>query len=757
MAYTRVRVPGWSNKKSMKLYPADIYTKNDRGNITVWISENAITINCGVSEEMLRTTCRKRYNKKVPDSFLKDFRTGVRQLLPDTGTGWRYGRVNGQYYYCLDNIPPRYRSLLPPREELIDMAQQHGVNSANSIREQFANHLRSSWQEYIDQEDIPYYMYQSGFNISLTDANEMATGRAWLEMTAHYEDSRKYQEHGIRFEADFFDIAVSVMPNLTGNSLNTAESLRKKIHYYRNSQDKRSFMISGKLGNDNRRIVGIYPVVSPETGEIFNFDIHEALIYELWMNPGSPGKKLKVDVAAEYEQQIEQYGFSPVSSRTVAHYLNRFSNRALMSLERDGRDYFTDTYKPYILQHKLKMALTMWAADYSGSKLYYKANEAKWVNGKRQKSTVTKARSWYLFRVFDVASGCVKGWSVCNSGEDWKQVAEGLSMAVNNSDGRAACELVTDNGPAFTQKENAMKLALLFKKHRRIEPGNKQSNPAELFIHLQSQKARQFDNWMKSSFYATGIDNMANPDYLDINKLPTREEALEQISELIEQWNNTARKDGIIPSEFSTNPENFNPKAGKVDDRVMRYVFGYETRVRLSRTRGNLILNKTSEVGSMDYKFQIKNWETSIELIDNALGGSSDLNVKVHWNEKGADIYSLEGRYIISADPAGLAHKSEFEADIHSWENLEEQTAAKKRFERTAREFQENVSAAREALEEPVNPDELTYVQRASLNKGKAKEENNAIMQAVYAINKKAHQQNNNDDEPFVDDVLNDF
>lgn len=737
----------------MHLSPGDIYIKNDRGEITPWISEHAIVSYCEIKDaNYFRQAARNRYNKGISTSFLEDFRKGKRQLLPDTGSSWRYGRVYGQYYYCFDNIPSKYQSKLGTRDQVLAIAEAPITKTANHLREQFSAHMRHQAEDYIDNSDIEYYMYQCGFNLALGMSADLASARGWMEMISHYEEGHIYKEHGIRFEQDFYELAVNAMPSVAFNNLSTPGSLRKKIHYYRQSEDKRQFMLSGKLGNDNRRVIGIYPIVSQETGEIFKFDIHEALIYELWMNPGQPGKKLKADVYEEYEEQILDYGLSPVSKRTVSFYLNRFSSRARMSLERDGRDHFNDNYKPYIVQHKLRYALTMWAGDFSGSKLYYRTKEDKWVNGKRQKGSVWKAKSWYLFRVFDVATGCVVGWSVCKSGEDFEQVSQGVRQAVEACGGRAACEFVTDHGPAFTRKENAEKLSLLFKKHRKIQVGNKQANPAEMYIHLQSQKARQFDNWMKSSFYSTHIDNQANPDYMDINNLPTESEALEQIGQLIEQWNNTPAKDGTVPADFTSNLENHNPQAPAVDHVKKRFIFGHETRTRLARSRGVLIVSNGKGQYREDYKFQIPHWEVAIDHIDQSLGGDPDLQVVVHWDESGADLYTPGGRFILSADPVKHAHKSEFESTPESFENLEEQTAIKKRFERVSKEYNEEVQEALSAAK----VDEMTYNQRAALNNGKAKDEHNEIMQAVYQVNKDFRPPDEENEE-FTGDVLDDI
>jgi hypothetical protein len=738
----------------MNLHPGDIYIKNDKGSVSVWISECATIAESNIADHSYLRIARHRYAKTIPQSVMKEFQSGTRQLLPDNGTGWRYGRVNGQYYYCLDNIPPKYRLHLPTREELLTLAEGGTIATANLTRENFARFLKESVSDYINQEDIHYYMYEAEYKLPLSLAVELTQARGWLEMIWRFEDDKVYLQHGIRFEQDFYEVAAETMPKFYGNKLTTAESLRIKVLLYGKHDKSRDFVIPHKLGNNNRRVVGIDQIVSRDTGEIFDFDYHEALIYELWMNPFHSGKRLKTDIYDLYASEIEQYGYSPVKERTVCFYLNRFSTRALMAKERHGKDYFNDKYMPYIVQKPLKQTLTMWAADFSGSKLYHRTYKDKWVNGKRQRERVAVAQSWYLFRVVDVASGCIAGWDVCKSGEDWQQIATGLKRAVESSGGYIACELVTDNGPAFTKKENRDKLSLLFEKHRCIRVGNKQANPAEQYVHFLSQKARAFDNWMRSSFAAKGIDNMANPDYVDINNLPSEDEAHEQIAQLINQWNATERKNHNIPNQYYNNPENRNPQAKKLEEKTARRVFGATTTSKLSRSRGILILSRGTGQFQEQFKFAIPSWETALVKIDKALHGSSDLEVKIHWDENSADIYTPSDEYILSAFPVTEAHKSEFESTEATSKALEDQTASKARFHRAADEFRDGVMAAREALREDVTPDELTYTQRAALNGGKAKDDHDKIMKAVYEINNKIKPM---DEDPIIGSVLNDF
>jgi hypothetical protein len=85
------------------------------GNVT-WISDQVLTKYCGINPQYLGTTARPRYKQSLPAGQLPN-------PTPDTGAAWRFAKFNGSYYYDLNRIPDkepaRYRSMIPPIEELL--------------------------------------------------------------------------------------------------------------------------------------------------------------------------------------------------------------------------------------------------------------------------------------------------------------------------------------------------------------------------------------------------------------------------------------------------------------------------------------------------------------------------------------------------------------------------------------------------------------------------------------------------------------
>lgn len=746
-----------------------IYIKNDRGSTSIWIPESVIVQYCDVDKEYLRTKARYMYSKSVPEIRLKELKTGIRKLLPDSGKSWRFGIVHRQNVYCYDNIPnraPKYlRSKLPSKKELVEMSKNsdqesddtfHEYCNSDSNKPNLINEALTLKLESVSlKEDINYYMYERDYTLSAPKALNYAKRKATLQVISDFEANKIYKEKGIRTEAEFFQIACSLT---AGYGLKTGGSLRKEIHYFNKSEDKREHVVSNKEGNQNARIIGLNKVISPETGEVFNIDIHEAIFYHAWLNPGHHGKLRKQHVYELYEKEIKRFGLVPLSQRTIEQYINKYSTKAKASLERDGQEYFTDKYLPQIKQFKPKYVGSLWAADFSGSKLYYKVQKKNRKTGKMK----WDKESFYLFRIVDAASGYIVGWSISNTkGENWATVRAGLRMAQENSNGYFARELVTDNAGVF--KSNQGKLRLLFDKPRAISKYHKRANIAETYVRLLNQQARHFDAFVgKTSFDATHIDNMANPDYISLEKLGTKEEVLGQLVALIDKWNNTERPDGTIPSEeFKNKPK--NPGLKKVEEQPLRYALGNTTKMAIGRQVGSVIVENEGQ----KFFFQIPDWAKSINKIDKMLGGCPDLKVLIHWDSTGADIHTPDDKYILSATKGTLSHPSEFEVTEESQAAFEEGKKEQARMQRDARDFADSVNAARQSLdfsdddieriadELSSSGDELSYSQRAVLNGGRAKDEHNAFKEK--ALSKKFFDIDDDEDFEINVDATNEY
>lgn len=731
----------------MKLLPSDIITRKEQGQDVIWISERLIEASA-------------TYHRKVRSQY-----NGKRQgdTTTDTGKSWRWAKFNGQYYYDYNRIPDRapsfYRSNLPVKENITKVANTSLRQSEADQEDLFLSEIASQVRQLVNSKDAHYFTFEAPVTFSPATAQHMAEARAWLNNMRNFFEKELYRNYSIK-AARFWELLSDHIRNLNIEVLkaNTPGSLRKKVLYEwpEGIDEQRAHLIGNRYGNQNARVVGASKVVNPETGEIMPFDIHEALIYHAWMNPGKASKlhkKGQESVYTWYAKECKEYGYDPVSESAVAFYLRRFPNRARMSLERDGSDHFNSTYKPYIPAYKPKYTGSVWVADFSGTKLLYRYSKQSWSKDGKRKVQKWVTGSGYLLRIVDSATDYIAGWHFVDSGEDLQSILIGMQKAIKANNGYAARELVTDNGPAFTSGEGKKRLAMLFEKHRCIQLGNKQANRAELYVRLLSDKARMFDNWSMLGFHSKGADNQANPDYMNMNELPTQGEVIMQIKDLIDSWNNSPRPDGTIPAEEFAKTERRNVELEPVTDHVHRYVFGSHSKYTLDRCRGFLQMRNGGHV----FEFQFPNWEQDAITIDNALYGSNRMEVKVIWDHTGADVYTPDEKYILTCQPFGKSHATFAEATDETNAALADLTANKERFESEAGKFRNEVLETVDAMSAYTGSGvpliaELTYMQRAALNGGRAKDEHNAV-QTSRKIESKKQAPASDIDQDFINQL----
>lgn len=708
----------------MELYSTDIRIIHD----TIWINQRLLYV-IGASDSYLRNK-RSDFKKSLSPSSIKKLKSKELNVMPATGASWRWSRWDKQYYYDFETIPDQtpvyYKSNLPTEQELYE-AEKTACKEVKTY-EEFDWRMEIEADKHYDNKDIERIAIDNKY---LTPAKAAEIVRARALCLAIMANESTYKELGFKRKSEFWAKSAAYVQerSLEGLKTKNPNSLRNKIAAFPTDKiEQFELLISGKYGNDNKRIVGKFPYIDQNTGEVFKFDIHEAVLFYLWMNPGKANKLNKtgeVGVYTKYQDRIKEYGLDPVASRTATHYLGKFSNRALMSLERDGSDYFNDKYTPYIPQFIPKHTGTVWVADFSGTKILYTEVREKWNTNTGRKQTKQVTKSHYMCRIHDVSTGALIGWSLTDrQGERWEDVQAALYMAMQNNHGHMAMELITDNGGVWTEKANSVKLSLLFKKHRVMQLGNKQSNKAEFYVKMLSNMAREFDNWSMLGFNSSHVDNQANPDYLKPKNIPTKSEAYAQVESLVNKWNDEARANGIIPMQDQKDISRLNPKLSKPEPSTVRYCFGWQTHTKIGRSRSILILDKYIDGSKQSYKFKIDNWEEVILELDHKEIQNINLDVKVCFDETAADIYTLDDILVLTANAVHLSHPSEFEATEDSKMALAGHTASKVSTKAAAENFTDEIQSIMESVDFDEVEEELTYLQRASLSGGKAKDDN---------------------------------
>ena len=670
----------------MNLQPTDIIIRKTDGTETLWLSQRLVMEVCGIDDEYLRLS-KVRYKKSVRSCDLAK----SKEFLPDSGKAWRWARTGNGFYYCLDNIPDRapkhYRSMFGTAEELKEALKGLENTSKKALNENIKDMIKQQVKALVNLDDARYYEYDAPVLFNPKKAKELARAKAWISYIKENYENGGYKNLGLLRKQDFLAVCTDILAEmqLEGLKVNNSAYLRRKTENFpADLLSQRDYLINERYDNDNARKVGKYPLVDTETGEIFKFDAHEAIMYNAYMNPfGSSKEAIRQLYVNIYSEAIREFGFVPIAYRTFCDHLTRFHKHMLMAKERHGKDYFRKQFLTYVPQKKLQYSHSLFAGDGSGTinyKYYGKKNELKTMK-------------LYVMLISDVASRKIVGWSVAEKGshkETPEMVREAVKMAVKNCNYQTMFEFISDNHGAFTDSNSEAFLGMVFNKVRTIEAGNSQANPAETEFRLFKQSLKGLSNYGSTSWNA-GIEGQSNPDYFNVKDLPTYEEAIEQFSEIVERWNAGKLRDGSTPNERF---EHKNPKCADIDSRIIRRIYGNHTQADISYMRGFVKVEKTRGYEYREsYLFEIPDyWGDGGEMIAKATGYKKNASVKIVWTEEMADLYTLDDKFIMSCPPAVLASSSHAEADEESLKALGHHQKRKEQMEYTADEFLNNLT-----------------------------------------------------------------
>lgn len=666
----------------MNLQQGDILLRKTSEGETLWLSERLVTEVCELNEPYLKIT-RHRYKSSVLPCFQDS------AILPDTGKGWRWARLNNRFYYAYANIPNRmpqcYRSKFGTEASLKEALKEQEGNFKLSLKEAAKRTIAKAVNAYETASDTLYYQFKASVLFPPQKARELAKAKAWCSYIRNQMATEGYKSLGLSLQQDFLLLCTEILQEqrLEGLKVSNAVYLRNKIIGFPSSETEQlEYLVNGRYGNDNACIVGKTELVDEETGQLFRFDAHQALMYYGYMNPGGSAKESRRQIYVDfYKPGIEELGYGPVAYRTFCKHLDGFDKDMLQNKERHGVDYHKKSTLAYIPTKPLQYAHSLFAGDGSGTVSY------QYYDGKK-----LKTKKLYVMLISDVASRKIVGWSVAPKGqssEDYGMLENAVKMAVNNCGRQTMFEFVSDNHPAFTSEESIELLNLVFNKVRTIEPGNSQANPAETAFRLFKQTLKKLYNFHASS-WNVGTEGQSNPDYFDIKSLPTYEDAVLQFRDLVKAWNESPLRDGVSPQKRF---ENKNPKCRHIDPRVLRKIYGNKTKIDLSYMRGFVRVSKTQGYEYReDYLFEIPDLEAGgAELLSRMTGHKSTVDVQVCWDENMADLYNMEGTYIMSCMPAELSSGSHAEATSESMKALGHHLRRKERITEAADAFREEI------------------------------------------------------------------
>ncbi|HRO75594.1 MAG TPA: transposase family protein [Crocinitomicaceae bacterium] len=621
-------------------------------------------------------------------------------------------RIGNKIYIAINSVPKKH--LLGNEDFFAQVCEVVYDSHVFKLRQDFHNACDYS-TELCNEA---WYEYKSGFKISREKAKEIDQyGNILLQVQKF-----PYWNYGVN-KGDFIQHALEIGRGLCKMFIfkNPKSLLNKLAKMPSDKEELKMWLIPKSYGNTSARIWGREEnkMVNTNTGEVAKIDIHERIAFFHWINIGKGNKLNKRQVYDYYKAEIESLGLQPVSLSTMKSYINK--RRMFLSLERDGESEFNDKYAPYVPAERLKYSGSQWNADYSGTKLGYWGKK----NGKPHVYTLQ------VLRIIDTATGYWLSYAIADKNESQETTIEGFKKAIEPLQ-KTAFELITDNGGSFTGSKVALRLSKLFVKHRKIQLGNKQANPAENFVRRVSELSREFDNWVQLGFVSSfkNSNSVANADYAKQGVLASKEDAIEQLEYLRERWND--EKDlRTKKTRYEAFIENQHPDLQELSKESRFFAFANHTEVNVAECRGIIAV----QLNYGEYKYQFDDFGSALETISKYCTDQK-MNVIVAYSAEEAHIYSTKGDYIMALKRAGLTHKSFAEKTWETEENLNTHLARKSHFKTNAKE-----------LTEQIGSDEYAYLFDVKVNnEGKKKQEQRAEHR-VNELTKSAKQKVNIEQE----------
>lgn len=237
---------------------------------------------------------------------------------------------------------------------------------------------------------------------------------------------------------------------------------------------------------------------------------------------------------------------------------------------------------------------------------------------------------------------------------------------------------------------------------------------------------------MGTSWDAKNIENQNNEDYVNMDEFPTYEEAIAQLEDKINEWNNEKTRTGISRSQLYA--ENIHPDCKEIDERVWRKLCGNYSTQEITRQRSTVTIEKQKVL----YKFNIPDFEVLGEIVQELLGYANKVETDVYWDEECADVYTKDGRYMFTCYTTPEATTSHAEATDEGMAAIGKGMIRKAKVHKKVNEFTEEVKTVAEAIYNEY-PERYGNVCRQTKHaKERSNEEREKALEAKAKQNRKA-------------------
>ncbi|WP_312395649.1 transposase [Chryseobacterium sp.] len=616
----------------MNFRQSDIIIRKSGDKQTVWLSQRLVMDVCDISDKMF-TVLRTRFKSSVQACYHHH------NILPDSGKGWRWAKMDAGFYYDLSRIPNRspqnYRELFGDSSELVRKYQDSINNSSTSDFETtFKRHLNAVYRTYLE-----FY----------SDANEVqkvALAKACSVIDFILDNKDSY-------------------PGTKNKLYKDLEPVLKKLdlqyipHHYLRLKEK----IEELFATDSLSIPDIIKL--PRAGNTNSMVFDDAEVLSWTMQLRNMPKNYSNDyIIRKIADMCEMTGKRMPSRRWFGQNIFELPSTKFLTSKRYGSSRKSHIHKSYIPGSNALYAGDCWEMDATRvnitSHIVEVTNEETGKKSKVEKFLMVVA-------IRDVHSGDILGYSFDHA-ENRMVYSNAIAMAVQKT-GYLPYEILTDRFPGHNTAEIQELFSRLEDLGVRIELTHKANNKAgveRFFRTLQQVTMPDSDHFYGDGIQSRGLSAFRSPEYLVQIKKESKKagfdmyKAVEESTFIIESFRDTmyskySRKHSKLhKSPRQIHQESEKPHVTEVSEATISMLFGLKKTVQI-RNNGQIATEiygvKMHYFISPAYYDIIKNYHTESVVLSYDI---ENLDVVFLWRKNGNLLISLcEAEYFVPAKTKG--------------------------------------------------------------------------------------------------------
>lgn len=603
----------------MNFRQGDIITRNTGDKQTVWLSQRLVIDVCGISEEY-SWKVRSKYKNTVQKCYHHH------NILPDSGKGWRWAKMDAGFYYDLSRIPNRapknYRECFGDASELVKKYNDSLNNaSASDLETSFKRHLNNVYRTYLE-----FY----------TEANEV-------------------QKVALAKACSVIDFILDIKDSYPGtkNKLyKDLEPLLKKLdlqyipHHYLRLKEK----IDELFATESLSIPDIIKL--PRAGNTNSMVFDDAEVISWCLQLRSMPKNYSNDyIIRKIADMCEMTGKRMPSRRWFGQNIFELPGTKFLTSKRYGSSRKSHIHRSYIPGSNALFAGDCWEID--ATRVNITSHEYETTDEKTGKKS--KADKFLMVvAIRDNHSGDIIGYSFDHS-ENRRVYTDALAMAVKNT-GYLPYEIITDRFPGHNTPEVIELLERmqdLGVKMQITHDPNGKAGVERFFRTLQQVTMPDSDHFYGDGIQSRGLSAFRSPEYIAQIVKDSKKagfdmfKAVEESTFIIESFRNTiysrySRKHKTLnKSPRQLHQESEKPHVTKVSEATISMLFGLKKTVQI-RNNGQIATEiygvKMHYFISPAYYDIIKNYHTESVILSYDI---ENLDVVYLWKSHGNLLSSL--------------------------------------------------------------------------------------------------------------------